>query len=128
MSEKFTLPSGAVLEVTPLPYEEAWGVAQVLVSEIGKLNVDLKGIDFTSLTAMDVLAFKNPICAIIASKEILDVVKAAFKRCTYNGQKITVDTFESSDSRADFLPVAFYVLKVNVSPFFGSLLSFFVTK
>lgn len=129
MSIKIILPSGSKLEITPLPYLKAWGVSQIVLKEIEKMNIDigtLKSIDFKNLLAMDALNFKNPLCAIISSEQILEAAKTCMERCTYNGLKIDSDTFEKIEARQDFLPVVFSVLKENISPFFANLFSFFM--
>lgn len=125
MSEKFTLPSGAKFEVTPLPYLKAWGVTQKIAKSLEKLNIDIKSIDPKNIKVTDVLDFKNPICAILADEAIIEAARECFTRCTYNGLKIDDDTFESVKARCDFLPCVFYALKVNISPFFSNLISFF---
>lgn len=131
MSIKSILPSGAKLEITPLPYLKAWGVSQVLAKEVEKIGLDMKefkSIDFKNLLAVDALSFKNPLCALLASESILEAAKTCMERCTYNGLRIDEDTFERIEARQDFLPVVFSVLKENISPFFANLFSFFTKK
>lgn len=127
MTEKHLLPSGVELDVTPLPYEEAWGVAQKVVGVIKSLNLDLSKInlDMNDISAEDILTFKDPICQVLSSPVLFDSVKQCFSRCTYNGVKIDSRTFESKQSRGDYLVAAFFALKENASPFFASLGSFF---
>jgi hypothetical protein len=45
------------------------------------------------------------------------------ERATYNGVKITRDTFEDMDTRADYFVVAKEVLWFNLNPFFKNLKS-----
>lgn len=120
---KITLDSGAVLDITLLPFEEAWGVCQTLTKELEKIQFDPRSINFSDFQATDIINLKSPICAILSSQAVLECAKTCFKRCTYNGLKIDSQTFEKRELRADFLPVVFQVLKENVSPFFENLLS-----
>lgn len=120
---KTTLPSGSILEITLLPFEEAWGVSQMITKEIEKIDFDIKSIDWTSFHMTNVVNLKNPICAILSSKEIIDAAKICFKRATYNGLKIDSQTFEKREYRADFLPAVFHILRENISPFFENLFS-----
>lgn len=120
---KITLPSGAVLDITLLPFEEAWGVSQTITKEIERINFDIGSFSLKEFVMSDIVNLKNPICAILSSKSIIDAAKICFKRATYNGLKIDSQTFENRDARPDFLPVVFYVIKENVSPFFENLLS-----
>ena len=122
------LPSGKYIDVTPLPCEQAWEVAQTVLRVVEKMQLDLKGVDFDALLVTDILAFKGPICTLLGSKEINDVVKQCFSRCSYNQVKINEQTFEPVECRQDFLPCAYYALKENAYPFFGSLVSFLKTN
>lgn len=122
------LPSGAYLDVTPLSYEQAWDVAQSLLREIQKLDIDLRGVKIDEFLATDIVAFKGPICGILGSPVVQNAVKLCFTRCCYNQVKIDKDTFEDVDKRGDFLFCAFYALRENVLPFFGSLASFLKEK
>jgi hypothetical protein len=125
MSEKITLPSGAKLEITPLPYFKAWAVTQKVTRAVEKIDIDLKGVDFKNIMITDIVNLKSPICALLSSDEIIEAAKECFTRCTYNGVKINDETFEPIASRKDFLPCVFYALRANISPFFSNLLTFF---
>lgn len=122
------LPSGAYLDVTPLPYAQAWDVAQTLLREVEKIDLDLKGMDFEALLVSDIVAFKGPFCAVLGSPTVQNAVKLCFNRCCYNQVRIDEQTFESVERRGDYLFCAFYALKENVYPFFGSLVSFLKAK
>jgi hypothetical protein len=121
---KITLPSGAIIDITLLPFEEAWGVSQTMAKEVERINFDIKAFNWNDFQMMDALNLKNPICAILSSQAVIDAAKICFKRVTYNGLKIDSQTFEKREHRADFLPVVFYVLRENISPFFENLFSF----
>lgn len=120
---KTTLPSGAVLDITLLPFEEAWGVSQSITKEIERIDFDIKSINWQEFKMSNVVNLKNPICAILSSQVVIEAAKVCFKRCTYNGLKIDSQTFEKREHRSDFLPVVFHVLKENISPFFENLFS-----
>jgi hypothetical protein len=125
---KHTLPSGAVFDVTPLAYGRAWGVTQALLKVAEKLEIDVAGMDFKALAATDVLKFKGPLCTLLASEVMQAAAETCLERCTYNGVKITDQTFETDAGRGDYLIAAFYALKENVSPFFRAAISFLETK
>lgn len=122
------LPSGAYLDVTPLSYAQAWEVAQTVIREVEKMNLDLKGVDLENLLATDVLVFKGPICALLGSASIQSAIKLCFVKCCYNQVRIDDHTFDPLEHRGDFLFCAFYALRENVYPFFGSLVSFLKTS
>jgi hypothetical protein len=120
---KVKLPSGAELVVTPLDWEDAWDISQRVLAVIEKLELDLKGINWTDIQSQDVLNFKGPICQILSSKVVFDAAKDCFKKCTYAGMRIDNATFNDSKARGDMLIACFHALKENCAPFFGSLLS-----
>jgi len=127
---KHDLPSGAVLDITLLPYEQAWHIASLVLKEVEKLDVkfpsDLDFSDsekFTSYILGNINDIKSPVCALLSSQKILEAAQSCFKKCLYNNQKIDAQTFESIDGRRDFLISAFYAIKENVSPFLEGLLS-----
>lgn len=126
--DKIILPSGAVLEITLLPYEDAWGVSQRVSKLLESIKVDFKSIDLKNLMLSDVAVIQGPIFHVLSSAEIIDAAKTCFKRCTYNGLKIDGQTFDAKEARKDYLPVIFYVLKANIEPFFAGLISFLGTK
>lgn len=128
MGDKITLPSGAILDITLLPFEEAWTVVQTITKVLEGIHIDLKEVDFANIGATDVFNLKSPICAVLSNKDIIDAARICFKRTLYNGIKIDGHTFETKDSRKDFLPVVYHVIKENISPFFANLLSLLGTK
>ena len=128
MAEKITLPSGSTLEITLMPFEEAWELCQTVSGILEHLKIDLSTLDMEVARPQDLIALKGPICALLSNKDIILAAKACFKRCLYNGLKIDNDTFEASEKRADFIPVVYYVIFKNISPFFENLFSYLGKK
>ena len=123
MSEKVKLPSGTELDITLLPYEDAWEVQSVVATVLEQMKIDLKGLDLKNLLATDMLQFKGPILHLLSSKDVKDAAQKCFVKCTYSNRRIDSQTFEPKAARGDFIPAMFHVLKENISPFFGGLLS-----
>ena len=120
------LPSGAYIDVTPLPYVQAWDVAQSLLREIQKTDIDVKGLDVDQILVSDMIMLKGPFCALLGSPVVQNAVKLCFNRCTYGKSsmmKLDDSSFEPIEARGDYLFCAYYALKENVYPFFGSLVS-----
>ena len=134
MTEKITLPSGAILDITLMPFETAWEVSQMVTKEIEKLAIDPSVMHMfsrdekTDVNLSEIFNLKGPICSILANPVLVDAAKICFFKCTYNDVRIDKNTFEKVECRSDFIPAIYFVLKENLSPFFGSLLSFFTTK
>lgn len=123
------LESGAVLEVTMAPFEDAEALLEAVMQETESIQINL-GADFGSFE--DFLAqggiktelintVKNAVCRILGSRKVKDAIWICMKRATYNGLKITRETFEPEQSRADYITIAKEVLWFNLSPFFKSL-------
>lgn len=61
--------------------------------------------------------------AIDSDTDVFDACFDCMDKSIYNGVKITKEVFEDEENRSDLYEVLFYCLKVNVYPFFKSLLS-----
>lgn len=112
------LPSGAKLEVAVAPFETAKALYMALAAQMKDLKIEFS-------TEINVNFMKDIACAAVSSKEIESALWACLARCTYNGLKITKDTFEPEESRQDYMTVCFEVAKDNVAPFLKSLFAKF---
>lgn len=121
--EPITLPSGAKLEITLLPYEEAWGVAQRVAKVLETIKIDSTDVDMKKIMMSDVSKIQGPLLQVMSSRELVEAAKVCFKRATYNGLKIDAKTFDERDTRQDYLPTVFHCLKENIAPFFAGLIS-----
>lgn len=111
------LPSGAILEINLAPFADADKLNKSVAKELKSLKID------SQMEFEDPNFIKDMVCAAISSDEIMAALWVCFKRCTYNGQKITVDSFESEEGRGDYFFICREVLVGNCLPFFKSLLS-----
>lgn len=123
-----TLPGGARLECDMAPFQVGHRLMKSVMREIGKINVSLGIKDRTLKDIMDVEltdgainTIKDVVTALIASEEVEAVLWECMGRATYNGRKMSPETFEDAAARADYLPVVKEVLFHNLSPFFKSL-------
>lgn len=122
MGEKIKLPSGSDLEITMLPYEEAWSVTQEVSTFLKEISFDLTKVDWKTFKKKDVLVFAGPFLSLVGSKIVVESAKKCFKRCLINNVKIDSMTFESRETRSDYPMVIFHVLKENIAPFFEKIL------
>jgi hypothetical protein len=115
--KEITLPSGAVLRITPSPFADAKALYQALLREA-------KGIRFNSATEMSEV-FKDFFCLSFSSPEVERCLWECLKRCQYCDRrgdlKIDKDTFEPIEARGDYTKVCAEVTKENVLPFVKSL-------
>lgn len=111
------LPSGAELQITPAPFREAKALWQAILAE-------LRDVRLESTAQMGGL-IKDALCATFSSPSVERALFECFKRCTYNGNRITdpAETFEPVETREDFLAACREVGLENVFPFTKSLLS-----
>lgn len=105
---KKTLPSGAELEVTMSGFKEVTNLHETVMREVA-------GLDFDRESTINLYA------RLAASRAIKEALWPCIERATYNGAKITLDTFEPEAARADFYVVAQEVLVFNLRPFLTSL-------
>jgi hypothetical protein len=122
----YKLPSGAELEVTPLDFEPAFEISQVVTRFIGLLDVDLTGMDpkqWNSIADIDLAAIKRPLSQVLSNSDLRKAGDKCLVKCTYNGQKVTTKTWEPVEARQDYLYAIFFAMKENVMPFFEGAFS-----
>lgn len=145
ISETTTLPSGAKLAMQPAQWQIVGTLRRTLANQLKAVklefspslvqgfmavavNKDLAGPAKTAalLTALgveDVDTVKNTIFQLIGSEGLEAAMFDCMNSCTYNGARITQETFEPEGAREDFYPIVWEVLKLNLRPFFKGLAS-----
>lgn len=108
------LPSGAKLKITPSSFAVAKELFQAVTEELKELNI-------SATTEIDINLFKDLFCTGLSSKKIEKCLWECIKKATYNDLKITEDTFEPVEAREDYIQVMFEVAKENIAPFMKSL-------
>lgn len=108
------LPSGAELQITLATFAESRSLYQAVLEEAKVLRLD-PGQE------IDVNLYKDLFCTALSSKKIETALWDCMKKVLYNGLKIDKDTFESEESRQDYVMVCLEVGKENISPFLKSL-------
>lgn len=84
--------------------------------DIGNLKIE-DDIDFTKLM--------NAFMQIDGSMAVHYQIIKCLERSIYDKEKITKNTFDSSNARKDYYELVFACLKVNLGPFLEALLSAF---
>jgi len=115
-----TLDSGAKVEIQMASFENGHRLLKAVMKEVENINLSLG--DMSGDVNESVLnTIKNVAARLISS----DLVESALWPCMgvvlYNGQKISRETFENANARADFLPVTKEVMVYNLAPFFKNL-------
>lgn len=117
-----TLPSGAILAITPAPFEDAKNLYQAVLAE-------LRGVPVSFSTDMAAI-YKELACIGFSSPVIEARLWKCFERCTYapaTGNDLTPQkmdrktTFDPDDRRQDYITACMEVAKDNIGPFGKSL-------
>ena len=121
MQDPITLKSGASLQVGIASFADGMRLLKTVARELAVVNFELDLSKFAELSGKDINVLKNAVLQLLQS----DAVEAALFKCAskslYNGQSVVADTFNPELARPDYLPVAWEVMKANLSPFFAGL-------
>jgi hypothetical protein len=115
------LKSGAVLVVNMAPFSASNKLLKVVMRELKTVDLELENLDLAKIATQDINTLKNAICQLLASDALEQSVFECMAKCTYNGSRVVKETFEPEDSRGDYLPCAWEVIKANLRPFFSGL-------
>lgn len=120
---QFTTKSGARVVITQASFSEAMALKNAVASEISKsgISLDLKG--GLSETNIDIADLMRVFFQIDSSQNVQAALFQCLARCLRNGEKVTFDTFEETDARADYYEIIFACARENLTPFFSGLLS-----
>jgi hypothetical protein len=129
MGKQVKLNSGADLDITTT-FVDSHRLFMATMKEIESVRLEAGAKSLKELFEMDLgeealNTFKNLICRLLSSQEIDAALWQCFGRVTYNGVKVTKDTFEPDHVRADYLPVVKEVMVANLAPFTKNLDSLF---
>lgn len=116
MSKEVKLPSGATLVITESPFDVAKNLFQAYLEEFGRLKLDP-----TVELELDPNFKKDFFCLMYTSKKLEACIWECMSRVTYNGLKVTKDTFEPTVARGDYISVCFEVALEHILPFMKSL-------
>lgn len=125
MSEEFKATSGAKVVINPADTESVFAlkdsIQRAALGSNAEINFsgDITGqdIDIQSIAKIAMTVDSDP----IVRKTLFDCLG----RCTRNGERIALSTFDDPKAREDYYEIAIACIKVNLSPFFAPLLSKF---
>lgn len=107
------LPSGAVLKITTATFERALELFKAYCEEMKGINLDE---NMSTLTLE-----KNTFCAIATSPRIEKALAACMDSVTYQGLKVTAETYKDPETWGDYMDVCAEVAKDNLNPFMKNL-------
>lgn len=118
-----SVPSGKTVVVQEGGWDEAVALRVAVASELAGADLgDLK-LSFNTEADLDIGKLLQIAMRLDASQKVADALFVCLGRCTYDGQRITKQTFEPRDARGDYYPIVIACLKENIGPFFVPLLS-----
>lgn len=115
------LKSGASLAVNIAPFAIGNKLMKTVARELSHVDFNLNLKSFDELSDQDINVLKNVVFQLLASDAIEAAVMECMRKCLYNDQRITPETFESEIARPDYLPTVWEVMKANLRPFFAGL-------
>jgi hypothetical protein len=123
MQDPTTLKSGHILTVSLAPFSDANKLLKTVARELTAVSfdLDLGNVDLAKIAPKDINTLKNAAFQLLQSEAVETALFKCMERCLYDGQRITRETFDGPEARADFLPVAWEVMKENLTPFFKNL-------
>ena len=123
MLDPITLKSGATLQVSMASLSAGKHLMKVVARELSGVSFDFDLTQIGDVGTKDVNTLKTAAFQLLQSDALEAALNECLKVCLYNGERIVAATFEPENARADYLPVAWEVMKVNLRPFFSGLAS-----
>lgn len=126
MTAEFKGLSGADIIIRVAPFKDAMALKNTIGAELARNGINLPDLDFgeNGSDVKDVLpAILNAVLTLDSSPKVNEAIFSCLARCTYNGEKISEDTFEEVEARGDYYEVVVSCLKENLAPFFAGQLS-----
>lgn len=128
--DKEILKSGKALYIDLAPITSSWKLFQAVVMAFKKNGINLKvdldtEINFRDIFLKNAGECLNGLMDIVVSDTVIETVLDCGAKCLYEAggvkHKITLDTFEKEDFRADFFEVMYKIAIRNLRPFFPQL-------
>ena len=114
--QQFKTTSGASVVINPAPWKDANAFKQVIQREFAGMGIKMDLIADTS-------ALLAAVMQIDSSPFVYAALFECLSRCTYNEEKITEKTFESTEARKDYYEIVAACIKENILPLFVGLYS-----
>jgi hypothetical protein len=118
---------GKELKITLASFNEALNLQRAIGKELAQSNskFDIDSLTDGKINDDSVLEFLKILINIGISKEIEDCIFICAERAMWGTEKVDREFFEKEENRQYYFEIMFEIAKVNISPFFRSLLSRF---
>lgn len=108
------LDSGAKLEIMLALFDDGKALCNAVMEEVKEIKIDAGQFGVETM-------LKDLFCVVCSSKKVEAALKRCMSRVTYNGLKVTDDTWQPRKAREDYYPVSMEVFMENLEPFSKSL-------
>lgn len=126
--------SGAEIKINPAPFADAMALKNAILKSVSKSGINLDRLDVNKIDmnmeiSSDVLnSLISAVLNVDSSDEVNRCVFKCLERCSYNSEKITLETFEDESARGDYYQIVFEVIRENINPFFKGAVSMLKQK
>ena len=120
---EFKTESGADVKINMADFITSMKLKKAIQKALLVNKIDIASLDFSELKSGAISSIFELVLTADSNEEVENAVFKCLARCTYNGMKIEVSTFEPMEAREDYYEVIIACLKENLSPFFKPLLS-----
>jgi len=112
------MPSGAILKITPAPFEDAKALCEAFFEELKAMKLD-------PYVDVDVNFYKDIVMAAMSSKRFEKALQKCMERAIYGDDQLLAKElpkiFEPIDNRQDYYFACYEVAQVNITPFMKGL-------
>lgn len=122
---EITTQSGAEVKINAADFLVSMQLKSAIIRALRESDLDLAQIDLDNLTKSSIEPIVQAILSIDSNEQVEASLFKCLARCTYDGEKISKDTFEPVERRGDYYEIVIACLKENLLPFFQPLLSKF---
>lgn len=121
---EFLATSGARVKINLAPWGVTVALKSAIAQEICKTNMDLNVNIFSGLqNDINLIDFVKLALIVDSSELVYQRLFDCLIKCSYNGDKITPETFEDAKARQDYYDIVIACLKENIFPFFEGQIS-----
>jgi len=125
---QFVTKAGAQVIINPASFIDAIALKNAVASELSGSGFDFDIKNLSKDNDIDFSVFIKAFLKVDSSPAVYAALFKCLGGCTRNKERITEQTFEEIEARADYYEIIIACAKENIAPFFNGLLSMFGDK
>jgi len=115
--KELTGANGAKIIINVALFRETVALKNAISRALKGIKFDFKSFDLQNMSSLNVEEIIEPILSVDSSEEVLKCLFKCLKKSNYDGEKITEETFDDPENRADYYPIMIEVIRLNLLPF-----------